>query len=401
MIRRRLLWWIGSALVLAVALAPVASADPGACPGDPIVAEDSKPITKPSGYDKLVEVQAGTGSSWAKDAKLTGDIATADTWTPQTADAVKNLVVAKKGVRIVFGKTNDASATCEATVKLPAGGDGGDDLPVDSGGQTESVGTDASDFEACHTNGEAWEAQVAKQASKHTLIVFMQSGEVCYANRLHGIEGDPIYIGLYTEQSTQWKPIEFSPCSLEDAAPAIFVSTGKVSLASSGTQGETWGLIRGTPRHCYNASVDIKASSTNTGAKVAFTLPQYRLYRATVQLGVVYTDQHTSDFGVANDASGTQVIHDSATHGRGPEYVASLVVYGLPHYLKSLVSGPAYPGRDILHQQSWMDRIGLVMGVGLTEPTRRFEIGASFEVMYGINLIVTEICTASAGSTAT
>jgi hypothetical protein len=58
------------------------------------------------------------------------------------------------------------------------------------------------------------------------------------------------------------------------------------------------------------------------------------------------------------------------------------------HYLPSLFGGDYYSGRDLLHDQGVLDRTGLVLGVGLTNPGRRFIAGGSFELMHGLNLMI-------------
>lgn len=282
----------------------------------------------------------------------------------------------------------DRKKTCAQMIETP---DAPNTLGKDKPETASNAGHSAS-AEDCHAAGAKWATEIVHQAKNYTMIVFAQSGEVCYANRLYGVAGDPIYIGLWvnTGKPVQWKPLQFTPCSLEDATPAIFVSADSVSLTpNKAQQDEYWDLLRGQPRQCFNDSVGISATTQANDQAVAFTLLQYRQYRATLQLGVLFTDQHTSSFGLATNGAGDSVIRDSAAHGNGPEYVAGLVIYGLPHYVGTLFRGPAYRGRDILHEQDFFDRLGLVLGVGLTEPTRRFTGGVSFEIMYGLNLLIT------------
>ncbi len=50
-----------------------------------------------------------------------------------------------------------------------------------------------------------------------------------------------------------------------------------------------------------------------------------------------------------------------------------------------MLGGGHYGGRDPVNEQNAIDRIGAVLGVGLTNPGKSFMAGFSFEALAGIN----------------
>jgi hypothetical protein len=252
----------------------------------------------------------------------------------------------------------------------------------------------AQDLDSCRTEAMKWEKQVQAEVKGrtrtpgYTLIVFMESGEICYANRLYGIEGDPIFVAVYTSRK-DWGPARFEPCAIEPDSPALFVSADRVILPQvEGIAPETpsWFLHRVTARTCFNSSVDISLPTEDGQAAVRYSLSQSRVYRGTFQLGALFTRQFVQDYDIRQE-DGRNIVYSRGPEGRGVAYSASIVLYGFPHYLVSLFGGPAYSGRDLIHDQGVLDRTGLVLGIGLTDPSRRFVAGGSFELMYGVNLI--------------
>ena len=113
---------------------------------------------------------------------------------------------------------------------------------------------------------------------------------------------------------------------------------------------------------------------------------QYQRYRGTFQIGAVWTDLTDDGFDVTDFGAGP-VIREKGDGSRGPEYVGSLVVYGIPHYLRSLTRrGTNYAGRDIVNENRWRDRLGLALSFGLSDPDDLLGIGLSFELVSGINV---------------
>jgi hypothetical protein len=257
------------------------------------------------------------------------------------------------------------------------------------GGDPSAAGSRPNNLTDCAVAAGAMEKQLSEETRKrgYTLIAFMQSGEICYANRLYGIVGQEIFVAVYSDVTTQWQPLRFEPCALESAAPSIFVSVDSVNLIS-GRQAAVWKLRQYPARTCYNATINISMAAEAGAGAISYTLGQYQLYRGTLQLGALFTDQFVQTFDVRPDEGGQGIVYSRGPTGRGIDYTATLVLYGLPYYLPSLFGGDYYSGRDLLHDQGILDRTGLVLGVGLTKPGRRFVAGAAFEIMYGLNLMI-------------
>jgi len=262
----------------------------------------------------------------------------------------------------------------------PASSSGGGEKSAPAGGRP-------NDLSDCAAAAGAMQKQLSEETRKrgYTLIAFMQSGEICYANRLYGIAGQEIFIAVYSDVTTQWQQLRFDPCALESAAPSVFVSVDSVNL-TSGRQAGVWKLRQYPARTCYNSTVNISMTAEGGAGAISYTLGQYQLYRGTLQLGAIFTDQFVQTFDVRPGEDGQGVVYSRGPTGRGVDYTASLVLYGVAHYLPSLLGGDYYAGRDILHDQGVLDRTGLVLGVGLSNPGRRFVAGGAFELMYGLNL---------------
>lgn len=91
------------------------------------------------------------------------------------------------------------------------------------------------------------------------------------------------------------------------------------------------------------------------------------------------------------DLGSGPVIRNTVDNSRGPEYVASLVVYGIPHYLRTLTGNSRYSGRDIVKENTLADRISLFMAFGLSDPQDTLGVGLSFELASGFDLTVTQL----------
>lgn len=280
-------------------------------------------------------------------------------------------------------------------------------------GQTNTYG-----LEGCNQKVlNQWMATVKKDAQMHgnkkyTAILFDENLNVAWVNRTYGSVGDLIYVAVMKEKDDVDSKISvsFTPCSQEPDAPSLFVSQSvtlplpqgqkiaesddsvpvdpgstEQDLDKTGEKGT--GMVKFPPRSCFNPQVTISVSVTKTGSTLttgSFILEQYQRYRATLQLGVVFSNLNSGDFSVA----GGKIINKGPTN-RGPHYMLYTVVYAAPRYIGSLFSSKkAYEGRDILHDQGFFDRIGAVVGVGINQNVAdTFHLGLSFEVMYGVNFI--------------
>jgi hypothetical protein len=117
-----------------------------------------------------------------------------------------------------------------------------------------------------------------------------------------------------------------------------------------------------------------------------YTLSQSGRYRGTLQVAALFTSLHEESFGLRTTDSTR--IFSKGPIDNGPDYVAAVVIYSLPRYLLNLVSGRLdFGGRDILHDQTIIDRVGGVAGVGLKNPGKRFVFGFSLEALYGVNAL--------------
>jgi hypothetical protein len=260
----------------------------------------------------------------------------------------------------------------------------------------------------CRAAGAEWERELARRpghrGGRFTVLVFLEGtgagqGDVCYYNREYGVVGDPIYVAVFSSGAVVWRTARYEPCALQAAAPNV-LQTGERFPAA--LQSGTWKLRVFLERRCYNTAVDVTivgARPAAGGGEEAVTqrypLQQYDRYRATLQLGVLFTPQHDRGFGLrpAQADAAQQFVYDKGPSDTGPEYVASLVVYSVFKYLPSLLGrrlagdvGGAYAGRDVIHDQDFFDRLGAVLGVGLRDPGKRFVAGGSFEVIYGVNV---------------
>lgn len=228
-----------------------------------------------------------------------------------------------------------------------------------------------------------------------TLLVFRASGTPCASNRDFGVQGSPILVGVLVDDPTQWQQVRatYDPCSLMPAAPNVLVN-GKLSeITGTTSASRRLLLLTFEPRRCYNASLRAGFEGVATDAaapravKGDVALQQYPRYRATIQLGVLNTQLQETQFGI-RDSSGTRFVYDKGPANRGPTYVGTLVLYGLPHAVASIFSKDrSYEGREVIHETGLADRIGLALGTSLTSPTRRFFVGLTGEVLYGINVL--------------
>jgi hypothetical protein len=213
-------------------------------------------------------------------------------------------------------------------------------------------------------------------------------------DRDYGVEGDPIYVALYDDGTLLSPHAELPTCSIESAGPRIFQSETSLPTASGLQSTQAFNIQELLDRSCFDASVeiDLKAQRTDLATqKLAdvsrtYVLSQSVRYNATLQVGPLFTNQQAHSFGLTVDSQNVSHVLDKGPTGRGPEYVATLVLYALPRQLASLFGGKPYHGRDILHEQSFADRLGGVLGTGLSDPSKLFVAGLSFEIFSYVNL---------------
>lgn len=223
-------------------------------------------------------------------------------------------------------------------------------------------------------------------------ILFNQELKICNVWPQESTVGDLIYVGVVIAKSEQYfgLAVDYSPCALEPEMPQLYISE---SFPQIGLFKDIPGfkIEKFNPKRCFNSVVNITVKRTDERKQVIregnFILQQYKRYRGTLQLGVLSSLLHEESFGLKKEEEKT-TVYSKGPVDRGPEYIASLVIYSFPRYIEGLLSpGKRFTGRDILHDNRLIDRIGAVIGVGLKNPGRRFTLGLSFELLYGVNII--------------
>ncbi len=236
-----------------------------------------------------------------------------------------------------------------------------------------------------------------KSNRDYVVIIFDNELRPFYVSRNDVAVGDLIYVGvIYLD--IQNIEVEFQPCSLEPEAPQLYIGE---KFQFDLLQSREYKFILSPPRQCYNSSVEISVKadkqirvltteglvSTEVPIEGRYNLNQYNRYRGTLQLGILFSDLHQESFGLKKNED-KSVIFNMGPVDTGPEYTASVIIYSFLHYLEDIfLPKNHFSGRDIINDQNFIDRIGAVFGVGLTNPTRRFFMGFSLEVAYGVNLI--------------
>lgn len=227
-------------------------------------------------------------------------------------------------------------------------------------------------------------------------ILFDENLKVVHVSRDYAAVGDWIFVGVLRDkaESTGNITVGYSPCAAEPEAPQVYV--GDTFTVPGKQAAKTEYIIeKFPPKRCFNTLVTIsvkkKGLDPTTRAQVTtegeYVLQQYKRYRATLQMGVLFTNLQEQTFALKKDGAET-TIYSKGPENTGPQYVTSLVIYSFPRYLSGIFSSKhRFLGRDIVHDQTFTDRIGAVLGVGLNDPGRRFYLGLSFELLYGINLI--------------
>jgi hypothetical protein len=220
------------------------------------------------------------------------------------------------------------------------------------------------------------------------LVLFNREASVCYESTRVPHVGDTVYVGVVaTVDDNITKPVvQFSQCSRERVEPAIYISG---DLKPFFNQAGGFGVQIVDARRCFDKEITLTLSMKQGADSVQGTRPIsfYERFRGTLQIGALDTDLHENDFAL-RPADGQSLIFNKEATNDGPEYVASLVVYGIPRYFTKDAFKGGYRGRDILNDNDWRDRLGLVLLAGVDDPTDRFGVGLSFELVYGINLFV-------------
>jgi hypothetical protein len=398
---------IAAAVLAGLCLPGRAEAQITFCPIPAVVVSAGQGVDVPAGRTQLSLVtQAGAAAG-------TFARTVAGTWVPAAADVseIGAAQTAAAGTPLFFRWSGPAGvAPCDQSFALTAGGPPSpppappttptapvpptapaaptspeSPLPLSGGGGAESKNWSQG---ACARAGGEWQQELRRKNGngRFTEIVFLENRSVCFRNRDYGVTGDPIFVGVFTSHAEAWDTatIEFDPCALEPASPTILASD-KASVLS-GFQSGGWKLRTYPERACFNGSVvvTLKTSIGPADVTARTTVDQSTRYRATAQLGVMFTTLHDQTFGLRPDSTGNRIFSQGPEES-GPEYYAAVVLYSLPRYLPALF-GRRYSGRDPVHDNSFVDRLGGVLGVGIKDPGSRFVTGLSFEVIPGIDV---------------
>lgn len=224
-------------------------------------------------------------------------------------------------------------------------------------------------------------------------LVFDSTGAVCYApypiaqrDRLNFVmvwnAGETVRPGVSANVTN---------CKVPTPGPVIY-SSGDIPeqlvkqaarTASAPFEYQAIGL----PVECASEAPQVTVSiPQDSGAdkQKNHTLALFGRYTGVFHVGVLSSKLRDPDFGLRT-LNGQTTIVDKEAQKRGPEYVAMVVVQAIPRYFMSN-NGMSYPGRDLLHENDPIDRVGLAFSFGLKNPARRFGLGLSYEIARGINV---------------
>lgn len=226
------------------------------------------------------------------------------------------------------------------------------------------------------------------------LLIFNSSGQLCYF-RYPIARGDRLRVALgYAKGESPPTSYSYKPerCTVPTGAVVVVGTAPQIpqsTIQSTSKPPEMQTLAEdkvypvGPALECDSAEIDVTLTIDNTAApKQTFQL--FARTTAVIHLGVLNSKLRDSDFTLRTNG-GTSVIADRETQARGPEYVAMVVLQGLPHYFQK---GLAYQGRDLVHETAPADRLGLAFSFGLKDPGKRFGLGLGYEIARGINFVV-------------
>jgi hypothetical protein len=148
------------------------------------------------------------------------------------------------------------------------------------------------------------------------------------------------------------------------------------------------------PRKCYAPSIALQLSGFKIVVPPAQPDPndkpfaisrkfeQYTRYFAGLQIGVIASRNRDQTFGLKPGPD--RIIYSKSPTGSTPQFVASIVFYGVPNYLYKR----GYEGRDLVNEKGFADKLGISVGTSVSDPTRRAIAGVSYELGSAIDLFV-------------
>jgi hypothetical protein len=317
-------------------------------------------------------------------------------WTPSATEITALKAVEQSAVAI-FHSSTDAVSVCTRDFRVTTSGGG---LGVVSGGArgTQAVSTNPYTIlpvpSDCRAAGDSLSARISREqpGSDFTAVVFDAASQaVCYQNPDRPKFGGWIHVAVLTDDPFAWNAakISLSPCSLQESKLSLFAPE---SLPTTNfNQSGEFVLRRFQPRRCYDATVNVTVENVPQGVdpkvSMRYELAQARRYHAALQVGVIFTNLHDHAFGLTRDGDTTRV-YDKGPVRNGPEFTATILVYSLLNQVRGLLGGERYAGRELVADNSPLDRIGGVLGAGLNNPGDRFVAGLAYEAVPGINASV-------------
>lgn len=381
-------------LFCSIEMAPIHAAEPlASCTIPPIEAKPQL-LTLPE-YDE-VRLSDGSNEGNPIPKKASGEFALEQEEVSKAAELSRS----GKSPMLRLINKQDATKNCQVVLAMPVPAGGQSTAPTVAANSTDVSLSD------CQAESGKYYDQIRSNRRRlqldgaFSLVVFCGAGTAYQES--HGREdggrwGRPIYAAVF-ERNIKNLDFEYPNCAPEGDGPRGYKS-GSLKIAGlQADQGATMtpdvsGDKQGVFRSCYNDSVDIVLRGQSPGDTQAKELNRYSLHQAktyhyTTQLGVLFTDDVTRGYAVSDDGTGTMRIRDTGPIDDGPQYFASVVIYGLPHQLASLINGKSYAGRALQKDTQLADRLGLLIGVGLEDPGDEFVAGLTFELMAGLNITV-------------
>jgi hypothetical protein len=345
-------------------------------------------------------------------------------WTP-TIPEIKALQGVALNAVAVYKASSDPAISCRrdfGVTNPPPGPDGGVTPPPHLGGDVTAppppivppvtpppAATDtgptnprtllpAPGGSDCRAAGDVLSARIAQEqpGSDFTAVVFDAASQaVCYQSTDRPKFGGWIHVAVLTNDPIVWEAakISFSPCSLQDSKLSLFAPES-LPRGASLQAGTEYVLRRFQARRCYDPTVNITVESVRRSGNtndptitMRHELSQARRYHAALQVGVIFSNLHDHTFGLTRDRDTTRV-YDKGAVRNGPEFTATILVYSLLNQVRGLLGGERYAGRELVADNSPLDRIGGVLGAGLNNPGDRFLAGLAYEAIPGINASV-------------
>jgi hypothetical protein len=197
-------------------------------------------------------------------------------------------------------------------------------------------------------------------------------------------EGDEFCAAVMSDDGTVWKTVTLDTCGILPAGPTILVSGAFPKTGNIQFQRAASPIAAAGPFQCSGSDVTLAANGLKddkaTTAKVTFHL--YPRYNFTLQFTTVWSDLRDKSFALSKATSPT--ILDHTDQGKGPDYFAGVVLYAWPNYF---LKGRRYLGRDPVHDNRLLDRLGLLLGVSIDNPKKRALVGLTFELAKGLNVV--------------